>query len=320
MKIGFIGVGGIAGNYLKSLDTLERGVAAVCDVNPTRTAEMAQKLGANPYTDHREMLGSEGLDAVFVCIPPFAHQNQVIDVAGARAHVFVAKPIALNLETARRTRDAIARSGVLNQAGYMARYSDITQEAQRLVGERKIGLATGRFCTRMGAGHPWWGVGAKSGGQMLEQSTHCFDWLRLFLGEVKSVHALGHSGNGDDIADFADSTVCNLQFQSGTVANIVSTSCAKVPGGFANELFGRDFYLQANHDFNLTTQIDGETGSFKGEEAGYFRQVEEFCKAVEAGDQSLIRSSYEDAARTLAVTIAANESLEKSAPVEVAAI
>jgi len=59
---------------------------------------------------------------------------------------------------------------------------------------------------------------------------------------------------------------------------------------------------------------------FDGEEAGYFRQVEQFLKAVEAKDQSLVRSSYEDAARTLAVTLAANKSLQSGQIEKVAVI
>ena len=43
---------------------------------------------------------------------------------------------------------------------------------------------------------------------------------------------------------------------------------------------------------------------------GYFRQIECFLAAVEAQDQSLVRSSYADAVNSLAVTLAANRSLE----------
>jgi predicted dehydrogenase len=320
MNIGFIGVGGIAGNYLKSLQILERGAAAFCDLNLERAQQMAEAHGGRAYGSHTEMLTAESLDAVFICIPPSAHETQVADAAQAGAAVFVAKPVALHLETALRTRGVIAQAGVINQAGYMARYSDITEKARELIGERRIGLGIGRFMCRMGAGHPWWGKGAISGGQMLEQSTHVFDWLRYFIGEVEEVHAFGHRGNGGDIADFEDSTVANLRFKNGAAGNIASTACASVPDGFASEIMGRDWYLKATHDFKLTGQIEGESIDFTGIEAGYFRQVEQFLRAVEQGDQSLVRSSYEDAVRTLAVTLAANASLRSGRPEKVAEV
>ena len=41
MKIAFIGVGGIAGNYRRSLKQLEHPIAAVCDINAERVATIA---------------------------------------------------------------------------------------------------------------------------------------------------------------------------------------------------------------------------------------------------------------------------------------
>jgi predicted dehydrogenase len=320
MKIAFIGVGGIAGNYLGSLKKLEQPVAAVCDINAERVAQIANEQGAEGYTDHHEMLRQEKPDAVFINIPPGAHSGQVADAAQSGAAVFVAKPIGLDLDEVRRTRDAIAQAGVLNQVGYMARYSDIVEKAKEIVGDHPLGLGLARFMCRMGAGHPWWGKFAASGGQMLEQTTHNFDQLRYFLGEVDEVFAYGHKGLGDDIADFEDSTVCNLKFKNGAAGNIHSTCCANVPDGFTTELIGRDFYLKLGHDLHLSGKADNQDITFKGEEAGYFRQVEHFLKALQAGDQNLIRSSYEDAARTLAVTVAANRSLQSGRPEQVESI
>ena len=56
MKIAFIGVGGIAGNYRRSLKQLERPIAAVCDINAERAAAIAAEEDATAYTDHSKML------------------------------------------------------------------------------------------------------------------------------------------------------------------------------------------------------------------------------------------------------------------------
>ena len=81
MKIAFIGVGGIAGNYLGSLKKLEQPVAAICDLNAERAQKAAAKTAARSYTDHKEMLAREKPDAVFICVPPGAHETQVADAA-----------------------------------------------------------------------------------------------------------------------------------------------------------------------------------------------------------------------------------------------
>jgi predicted dehydrogenase len=196
----------------------------------------------------------------------------------------------------------------------MARYADITDRARELVDDREIGMLLGRFMCRMGASHPWWGQRAKSGGQMLEQTTHIFDVARLFVGEVASVHALGRPAlakdDGRPVADFEDCTTCNLQFVRGATGNISSTYSARVPDGFALELIGAEFYLRLSYDLKLTGRVEGQEIAYEGQEAGYFRQVEQFLEAVQSNDQRRVRSSYADALRTLIVTEAANRSLQ----------
>ena len=310
MKIAFIGVGGIAGNYRGSLKRLERPVAAICDINADRAATIAKEHNATAYTDHQDMLQKEKPDVVFTCIPPGAHTTQVADAAKSGAAVFVAKPVAQDLDTGKNARDAISDSGVINQVGYMARYSDITDKAKELVGDRELSMGIGRFLARMGASHPWWGKFEVSIGQMVEQTTHVFDLIRYFLGDVESVQAFGIKGVSDDIADFEECTVCNLKFENGAVASITSTCVARAHENFATELVGDDIYLKLTHDLGLRGQIAGEGIEYTGSEAGYFRQVEQFIIAVEANDQGLVRSSYADAYKTLAVTLAANCSLE----------
>jgi len=310
VRIAFIGVGGIAGNYRRSLKQLQRPIAAVCDINAEHAVSIAAEENAIAYTNHGEMLEKEQPDVVFTCIPPGAHTTQVADAAASGAALFVAKPVAQDLETAQRARDAIGTADVVNQVGYMARYSDITAKAKELVGARKLAMGFGRFLARMGVNHPWWGKYDVSRGQMVEQTTHVFDLIRYFLGDVTNVHAYGIKGVSDSIADFEECTVCNMQFESGAVGNITSTCVARAHDNFATELVGDDIYLKLTHDLGLRGQVGDETIDYTGTEAGYFRQVEQFIKAVEANVQALVRSSYADAVKTLAVTLAANRSLE----------
>ncbi len=310
LNIAFVGVGGIAGNYRGSLRRLQLPVAAVCDINAERAASVANEENATAYTNTTEMLEKENPDIVFVCIPPGAHTTQAADVAKAGAAVFVAKPIALDMDVAHRTLDAIETAGVINQVGYMARYSDITAKAKELIGKRKLGMAFGRFFCRMGAGHPWWGKFAVSGGQMVEQSTHVFDLLRCFLGDVTEVQAFGLKDVSGDIADFEECTVCNLHFASGAVGNVTSTCVAGAPEGFAAELVGDNLYIKLVLDMQLRGSIDGQSVDYTGAESGYFRQIEQFVKAVKQNDQNLVLSNYADAVKTVAVTLAANRSLE----------
>lgn len=311
MRVGMIGLGGIADVYRKGLRHYGQPLAAVCDINGAKVQEVSAAEGCAGYTDYRDMLAREQLDAVFVSIPPGAHAQQVIDVVGAGCAVFVAKPVGLDRALVDATAAAIAQSGVINQVGYMARYADIAAKARELIGERPIVMGLARFMVRMPASHPWWGKRAMCGGQIIEQSTHMFDLLRDLMGDVSHVQAFGHQGAGDDIADFEDSTIVNLRFAKGGIGTVISTSCTEVPAGCGWELTGRDLYLKLTMDLELSGVIDGQAVHYTGEETGYIRQVGEFLQAVAQRDQSLVRSDYADAVKTLAVTMAAEQSLQQ---------
>jgi predicted dehydrogenase len=319
LRIGFIGAGLIAGNYIDSLKRLGRSVACICDTDALRAEQVAAELGCPAYDDHAVMLGRNTLDVVFVATPPSARLRPVSDAVRAGAAVFVAKPVALDLDTARRTLDAISKAGVINQVGYMARYSDITEKARQLTGDRPLALGAGHFLHRLRE-HHWWGKREATGGQMVEQSTHLFDLLRYFLGEIVEVHAYGYTGLPGSYADFEDCSVCNLRFANSAIGHVTSTCRADGIDCFTAEFMGREIYVRLSMDHSLQARIAEERVEYNGEESGYFRQIEEFLKAVGQNDQDLVRSSYQDGAKTLAATIAANRSLITARPEQVIVI
>ena len=310
MRIGFIGIGGIVDIYRKALAQYQTPVTAVCDINAARVAEVAAAEKCTGYTDYREMLANERLDAVFIAIPPGYHQQQVIDSVKAGCAVFVAKPVGLDPTLVAQTLAAINAAGVINQVGYMARYADIVAKARELIGDRKIVMGLARFMVRMPANHPWWGKRSICGGQIIEQSTHMFDLLRHLMGEVSHVQSFGHQGAADDIADFEDSTIVSLKFANGAIGTVISTSCTEVPEGCGWELTGRDLYLKLTMDLELSGVIDGKPVSYHGEETGYIRQVGEFLTALKTKNQAMIKSSYADAVQSLQLTMAAERSLQ----------
>lgn len=313
-KVGFIGVGGIAGSYLNSLSKLEdTQVTAVCDVNRERAESVAKPRNGSVYLDWHAMLEDESLDALFICIPPSAHTDQEAEAARRGIPTFVAKPVGLCLDTAKKTLEVIRRHGVLTSVGYMWRHSDLTDRALELIGEREIGMVIGNTHVNT-PGTAWWRVYSESGGQIVEQSTHIFDLARYFCGEVVEVHAWGGSRLNPAI-DFEDVTTANLRFDDGVVGNITSTSLVRT-GRYTLELIGADLHLIIEYAANrLTGHVGGDRVDFAGSESGYGIQVERFIRAIRESRPELIRSDYADGVRSLALTLAANESLQTGEPI-----
>src|SRR3990172_4244238 len=74
----------------------------LAEVRQERLAEMQRATGAaSAVADYRELLGSTGVEAAFVCATPeSAHFPMARDCLAAGKHVFLEKPIAMELAEA----------------------------------------------------------------------------------------------------------------------------------------------------------------------------------------------------------------------------
>jgi predicted dehydrogenase len=314
IRIGFVGAGGRAGQHLETLSDLEGvDVTAICDIDRETAVEAAAPHDAAVYTDYEAMYGSADLDAVFVVLPPFAHEAQERLAAERGIDLFVEKPLALSREKAADVRDAVEENGVIAATGYQRRYAETVQRARELVAGRTLGLVEGYYKGGVpGSPGHWWRVYEKSGGQVVEQATHIYDLVRLFGGEVESVSAVGGHEIVEEI-DFEDVVSTNLLHEGGTVGHVTSTSAASRHYSGV-ELIGDDIQLRVSGD-SLSGVVDGEEIEYESEDDPSRRAVEAFVEAVETNDPSPVRAEYADGVRSLAVTLAVEESLRTGSPV-----
>ena len=100
-RVGMIGCGGIANRHATILEKLDRTeLVAFCDIAVERARDFAQKYadGKPPtFSDYHEMIEKVALDVVYICLPPFAHADEVEVAAAKGVHVFIEKPIALTM-------------------------------------------------------------------------------------------------------------------------------------------------------------------------------------------------------------------------------
>src|SRR5436309_11874534 len=136
-SIAFVGTGGIANHHLSRLKEIEGvDIVALCDVAEERAAADAAKYGGQAYTDYRRMLDQVEMDALYVCVPPFAHSDAEILAAQKGVHLFVEKPVVMHLETGLTILDAIEKAGVISSAGYGMRYTPTIQTVKRFVADK----------------------------------------------------------------------------------------------------------------------------------------------------------------------------------------
>jgi len=319
VRIGFIGVGGMGQHHLKTVYEIPGAqVVAVCDVNAELAEAMGAQYKARAYTDHHEMLEKESLDALYVVIPPFAHTDAELIAAERGIHLFVEKPVALTIEKARQIRDAVRQAGIITSVGYTLRYFEAATRLRNYLRDKTVAMVVD---SRWGGvpGTPWWTKMSRSGGQLVEQTTHQVDLIRYMTGkEITTVYAnyalraLSH-WEEFDIPDVY--SIC-MTLEDGTPYSLTSSCVMHKGGGKACLNFLLDGERIEVAGGKITTfpetnpDIDGPYGMELDIDAV-------FVEAVRVNDGSRIRSTYEDAVKTLAVTLAANESAQTGKPVPV---
>lgn len=340
VRIGFAGTGGIAASHLVNLLRIpDAEVVALHDVDRERCdaairringqqdqaarpgGPEPRKLKAKVYTDYRAMLGEAGLHAVYVCVPPFAHGDLELQAIDAGLHLFVEKPVALSLEMAGQIAQAIQRKNLVSTSGYQQRYAESTDRARELIDKKPIGLAMGFYLGGL-PGTPWWRVQAQSGGQLVEQATHTVDLLRYLVGDVTRVYAAGATRLMKDTPNFDifDVAATTLQFASGAIGTVTNTSA--LGGGSANGAPNGVHLILQDQRFEVwggtlrvVTGQKTEEHRFSG--SAMLAEDQAFVEAVGRKDPSRVRCSYAEAVKTLAVTLAAEQSARTGKPVDI---
>ncbi len=312
VSVAFIGCGGIARNHMRQLSNID-GVkfVAFCDVAEGKAKEVAALYGGKAYARHREMLDGEKIDALYVCLPPHAHTDQEVLAAEKGIALFVEKPVARTAEKADEVSDAISRSGVVNSVGYNWRYTESVEIMGKMLKGRDIAFVEGAWIGGMPGVH-WWRVMAESGGQAVEQTTHIFDLARYVVGEVVAVQAFERTGLMGDVEDYDvhDATVANLKFENGAIGTVVSSCVVSRGSRVGLSVFCRGLTAE-NSGGKLTVHSPEKTDIFYNERDPYMEEDRIFIEAVDMKDGSRILSSYADAVKTLKVTLAVNDSIEK---------
>ena len=328
LRVGAIGTGGIANTHFRNLRTMP-GVelVAFCDVALDRAEQAAERYSpqARRYTDFRQMLGDGNLDAVYVTVPPFAHGDIEVAVIEAGLPLYVEKPVALTLDTARRVQQAIEARDALVCVGYHWRYTPSTDQVQSVLDGATVGLLYGFYKTRppQRPGH-WLTIKERSGGQMVEQTTHIIDMARLLAGDVKSVYARFANRVTPVQPEFtaADVGTATLEFANGTLGTI--SNCWLTP---VNHVSGLELWTDKGVvEFNqrsLRVRRDDAVEEIELAQApegvsNHFFADKAFVDAVRTGDRSLIRTPYAEAVKTLSVSLAATESASTGQPVTLA--
>lgn len=315
VKVAFIGAGGNASGHMKRVkDIPDAQIVAICDLDAERAKKATEEVGGKPYTDYHEMLEKEGMDALYVSVPPFAHYDAETIAAGKGIHLFVEKPVAITMEKGLEVNKAIEKAGIISCVGYQVRYAESVNRAKKWLEGKTVAMVN---CHRWGGvpGTPWWRVMSKSGGQIVEQTTHQVDLIRYMCGEIAEVHSNYALRLCKDMENFdiPDVMAVTFRFASGAVG-VLTSSCAMTEGGGKGDLEIMADHKVLKWSTAAVSAAPGKHPELEGELPPLPPIDPVFIEAVRTGDRSKIRSPYLDGLKSLDVTLAMNKSAETGKP------
>ena len=315
-RIGFVGAGGVAQRHASVLGSFaDVELVGVADLRAEAASALAASAGCPAFADLPALLDAAAPDAVYVCVPPFAHGQPERELVHRNVPFFVEKPLGAGLQVAEEIGAAVARSGLVTATGYHWRYLDGVARARELLAAAPARLAVGAWLDKVPP-VPWWTQRERSGGQVVEQATHLLDVMLDLVGDVEHVYAMGARTERPAFpeADVDDVTSAALRFAGGAVGSLAATALLPAKARAGLELVADGLRLELT-ETSLTVQ--DAAGQKVHEDSGEakVRVDRAFIDALRGtGDD--VRAPYATALRTHRVACALAESARRGVPVD----
>lgn len=295
IRVGLLGAGICAHQFhspaLLSLKDKYKPVA-LAGGNPEQNGEYAAKYGGIDFisTDYHEVIARPEVDAVIAAYPYFLNEDIVKTAKEFKKHIFIEKPLAQNIATAKKLR-ALDDGTVVMGVGENWLYFDSIGEIKKLIAEGAIGDIRAAALYRLYempldseylAGDAW--RKKAQGGMVLDRAIHGIAFSRAILGKVSSV--MGINASVRPALGSQDTMFAQANYADGVAAAI--NVCASAPGiklPFSYLIVGTEGTLTVS-DFMSTVTVTGKMNKVitaPTKDGGYRAEFEEFYDAIVNG-------------------------------------
>lgn len=149
LGLGVIGVGTFGRLHARVFaEAKEARLVAVADLDEARAREVAETFDCTAYTDYREVLQREDVQAVSVCTTDRLHLAPVVAAAQAGKHILVEKPLATSVADCEVMIEAARSAGVKLMVGQILRFDPRYYAAYKALREGQIGELVHLFARR----------------------------------------------------------------------------------------------------------------------------------------------------------------------------
>ena len=224
LRVGVIGCGRISVMHFVSIGSIDEvELVACCDIKKERADAAAKEYGVKAYTSYEEMLDTENLDAVHLCLPHHLHCKVAIAAFERGVHVLTEKPMDIDYASAENAVKRAKELGVTFGVIFQCRYNNSAKLVKDAVTGGRLGKIISARSTLTWtrpddyyAGSDWKGTWDKEGGGVvIDQAIHSIDLTRWVIdSEVESV-SCSMANRGHELVDVEDSAEGLVTFKNG---------------------------------------------------------------------------------------------------------
>jgi myo-inositol 2-dehydrogenase / D-chiro-inositol 1-dehydrogenase len=325
--VGVVGLGRIGTHHAQTLLGLEGVSVRVTDADAERSRRVAAELGVAMADTPKELV--EEVDALVIATSTPSHAPLVELAAASAVAAFCEKPVALDLATLDRVREAVDRAGIVVQVGFQRRFDAGYETARAAVAAGAVGkILVMRAATHDPIPPPAEYIAA-SGGIFCDLHIHDFDAVRFVSGEeVTEVYADGAGLDAPWVDELEDLDVAAAVLHLSGGGLVIVSGTRRDPLGYdvRLEVFGTGDSIAVGQD-DRTPLRSAEPGASSAPaaayrdfwdrfEPAYRKELAAFVETVRTGAPS--PCSLEEARAALAVALAAERSRVDRRPVSIA--
>jgi len=213
LRIGIVGLGRLGQRHAQALAFSTRNctLTAACSPVDSERVYASEQLGiAQVYSRYEDLLANPNIDAVVLVTPTSLHADQAIAALQAGKHVFVEKPLALNVPDCERVlAEATKHPELVAMVGFVRRFDPSYRAAQASIEAGEIGrpfIVRSQTCDQNDPDGFFVRFAPTSGGIFMDCSVHDIDLARWMLGRPKALraYATGTIALHPGLAEFGD--------------------------------------------------------------------------------------------------------------------
>lgn len=196
LRVGIAGLGRLGARHAQTLafQTRHCELVAACSPVAAERERAATEFGVQrTYAELPELLADPTIDAVVLVTPTSLHADQTIAALQAGKHVFVEKPLALNVADCERVQAVAAQHPELvAMVGFVRRFDPSYQSAWAQVQAGAVGqpfLVRSQTCDQNDPDGFFVRFAPTSGGIFMDCSVHDIDLARWLLGRPRALRA-----------------------------------------------------------------------------------------------------------------------------------